>query len=79
MGRGKGFYDRFLIKLRPDCLTLGIGFNQQYLPLNVTLKTSINQSNLPVNDSYDIRLNDFVCENLIKTNKNANKNNNINN
>lgn len=66
MGRGKGYYDRFLKKLRPDCSTIGIGFNQQYLPFNRDLlKTSVDELHLPVNETYDVRLNKFLCENLI--------------
>ncbi len=77
LGRGKGYYDRFLRKLRPDCFTIGIGFNQQYLPLNNNLlkATSVDdepheqqqqqQQHLPVNEAYDFRINEFLCESLI--------------
>lgn len=75
MGRGKGYYDRFLAKLRPDCMTIGIGFNQQYLPFNTELMMKeyfTQHSRLPVNESYDVRLNHFICENLINSsNKNS--------
>ena len=29
LGRGKGFYDRFLAALRPDCFKCGIGLDFQ--------------------------------------------------
>lgn len=74
MGRGKGYYDRFLSRIRADCVTMGIGFNQQYLPMNVELKKSLSQPRLPVNESYDVRLNGFLCENLINTATNNNNN-----
>lgn len=68
MGRGKGFYDRFLAKVRPDCATIGIGFNQQFLPLNETLKNNDCDRRLPVNPAYDVGLNEFLCESLINNN-----------
>ena len=64
MGRGKGYYDRFLRKTRPDCVTIGIGFDQQYLPLNNLVKSS-PEEHLPVNEIYDVRLNEFLCESVI--------------
>ena len=60
MGRGKGYYDVFLAKI-PQCYTLAIGFNQQYLPLNESLKDQV----LPYDEARDKVLNDFVCEKLV--------------
>ena len=43
LGRGKGFYDRFLTTLRPDCFTCGLGHDLQLVedlptePHDVTL------------------------------------------
>lgn len=31
LGRGKGFYDRFLAQLRPDCFKCGVGYDFQLL------------------------------------------------
>lgn len=62
LGRGKGYYDRFLNKI-PNCHTIGIGFNQQFLPLNDALP-----HHLPVNDKQDVFLNEFLCEQLIVNN-----------
>jgi 5-formyltetrahydrofolate cyclo-ligase len=67
LGRGKGYYDKFLVKI-PSCYTIGVGFNQQYLPLlNQELKNDKKESFLRL--TYDkIRdkcLNEFICEKLI--------------
>jgi 5-formyltetrahydrofolate cyclo-ligase len=60
LGRGKGYFDIFLSKVRPDCYKLGIGFNQQYLTIN---KDLIDQNlHVPVNEGQDVCINDFVCE-----------------
>lgn len=55
MGRGKGYYDNFLKKI-PNCHTIAIGFNQQFLPLNQDIKME-----LPY-DEKDVKLNQFICE-----------------
>ncbi len=31
LGQGGGFYDRFLPRLRADCLTVGLGFREQII------------------------------------------------
>ncbi|CAF0997638.1 unnamed protein product [Brachionus calyciflorus] len=59
MGRGKGYYDRFLSKI-PNCYTLAIGFNEQYLPLN----PSINME-LPFDEDKDVKLNQFLYERIL--------------
>ena len=55
LGRGKGYYDNFLNKI-PNCHTIAVGFNEQFLPLN----KEINM-NLPYNEK-DIKLCQFICE-----------------
>jgi 5-formyltetrahydrofolate cyclo-ligase len=32
LGQGGGWYDRFLDRIRPDCVTVGVGFAAQLLP-----------------------------------------------
>lgn len=32
LGQGGGFYDRILPKLKPECLTLGVAFDEQIVP-----------------------------------------------
>lgn len=32
LGQGGGWYDRFLDRIRPDCVTIGVGFAAQLLP-----------------------------------------------
>jgi 5-formyltetrahydrofolate cyclo-ligase len=65
LGRGKGYYDVFLSKI-PDCYTIGIGFNEQFVPFN----SSLIEKNLkvPVDESKDVLLNQFSCELTIKKN-----------
>ena len=29
LGQGGGWYDRFLVRVRPDCVTIGVGFESQ--------------------------------------------------
>jgi 5-formyltetrahydrofolate cyclo-ligase len=70
LGRGKGYYDKFLRQI-PACHTIGIGFNQQYLPLNPHLK----QADIPVNEAYDVYLNEFLCESIINERSNNNNSN----
>jgi 5,10-methenyltetrahydrofolate synthetase len=60
LGRGKGYYDVFLSSM-PKCHTIGIGFNQQFLPLSENL----NSTKLPFDEARDVCLNEFVCEKLI--------------
>jgi 5-formyltetrahydrofolate cyclo-ligase len=31
LGQGGGWYDRFLARVRPECVTIGVGFQQQLL------------------------------------------------
>jgi len=31
LGRGGGFYDRFLLRIRPQCVTAGIAFDEQFV------------------------------------------------
>ncbi|RNA30479.1 5-formyltetrahydrofolate cyclo-ligase [Brachionus plicatilis] len=57
MGRGKGYYDNFLKKI-PNCHTIAVGFNQQFLPLNKNIEME-----LPYDDK-DIKINQFICENF---------------
>jgi len=65
LGRGKGYYDVFLSKI-PDCYTIGIGFNEQFVPFNPSL---IEQNlKVPVDESKDVLLNQFSCELTIKKN-----------
>lgn len=55
LGRGKGYYDNFLKKI-PNCFTIAVGFNEQFLPLNKDMDI-----NLPYNEK-DIKLCQFICE-----------------
>lgn len=32
LGQGGGWYDRFLSRIRPDCTTVGVGFDPQIVP-----------------------------------------------
>jgi 5-formyltetrahydrofolate cyclo-ligase len=49
LGQGGGWYDRFLARVRPDCVTIGVGFAPQLV------------SELPVED-HDIRLDLVVTD-----------------
>ncbi len=60
LGRGKGYYDAFLSQI-PQCPTIGVGFNQQFLPLN----ESLNSIRVPYDEVRDACLNEFVCEKLV--------------
>lgn len=64
LGRGKGYYDVFLKKIRTDCFTIGIGFNQQYLQFN----ENIWSYKFPFDKSQDVGLNQFLCEKIIEKN-----------
>lgn len=66
LGRGMGYYDIFLSKVRPDCYKLAIGFNQQYLTINKDL--SAQNLHVPINEEQDVCINDFVCEQTINKN-----------
>lgn len=58
LGRGKGYYDCFLSKI-PECYTLGIGFNEQFISFNENIQMS-----LPINESSDYLLDEFLCEKM---------------
>jgi 5-formyltetrahydrofolate cyclo-ligase len=62
LGRGKGFYDVFLRKI-PNCYTIGIGFNEQYIPFNETFLS--NKINVPIDIQRDVLLNEYLCEKSI--------------
>jgi 5-formyltetrahydrofolate cyclo-ligase len=62
LGRGKGYYDRYLSKI-PKCYTIGVGFNQQLVNINDELVK--NNFHVPISNT-DALLNEFVCEMLIK-------------
>ncbi len=49
LGQGGGWYDRFLAGVRPECRTIGVGFDEQIV------------DDLPVED-HDIRLDHVVTE-----------------
>jgi 5-formyltetrahydrofolate cyclo-ligase len=49
LGQGGGWYDRFLAGVRPDCVTIGVGFDAQLLDA------------LPV-EPHDVRLDLIVTE-----------------
>ena len=63
LGRGKGYYDVFLSKI-PDCYTMGIGFNEQFVSTNEEL-IGLNSNQVPVDESKDFKLNEFICEKII--------------
>lgn len=50
LGRGKGFYDRFLAAVRPDCRLIGLAFDEQIVD---TLPT----------EPHDRRMNGVITEN----------------
>ena len=52
LGRGKGFYDRFLRKLAPGCIKVGLAFESQKSP------------GLPV-EGHDVRLDMIVTEKCV--------------
>jgi len=49
LGQGGGWYDRFLQTVRPDCVTIGVGFSPQIL------------DELPV-EAHDVRLQHVVTD-----------------
>jgi 5-formyltetrahydrofolate cyclo-ligase len=61
LGRGKGYYDRFLAKI-PGCFTIGVGFTEQFLPLNNRISFK-----LPYDESRDVNLKEFVCDKLVSS------------
>lgn len=62
LGRGKGYYDVFLSKI-PSCYTIGVGFNEQFIPLN---EKFLNENlRVPIDINRDVLLNEFICENVI--------------
>ena len=64
LGRGKGYYDVFLSKI-PNCHTIGIGFNEQFVSSNEELVAGLNKNHVPVDESKDFKLNEFICERMI--------------
>ncbi len=52
LGQGGGWYDRFLLGIRVDCVTIGVGFEPQLVdelptePHDVTLKTVITDAGI---------------------------------
>ena len=63
LGRGKGYYDSFLSHISPQCYTLAVGFNEQMIACNEKLIS--DKISLPVIESKDVMLNEFLCEKLI--------------
>lgn len=61
LGRGKGYYDSFLSKI-PECYTIGIGFNEQFISFN----NEFNKYELPIT-SRDYLLDEFLCEKMISS------------
>ncbi len=49
LGQGGGWYDRFLLRVRPDCVTIGVGFEPQLV------------DRLPV-EPHDVRLDLVVTD-----------------
>ena len=49
LGQGGGWYDRFLAKVRPDCTSIGVGFDLQVVDV------------LPT-EPHDVRLDSIVTE-----------------
>ena len=49
LGQGGGWYDRFLTEVRPDCVTIGVGFEPQIV------------SALPT-ESHDVRIDRVVTD-----------------
>ena len=62
LGRGKGYYDTFLSKI-PNCYTLGIGFNEQFIPFNEELKRQ--ELSVPMDGSNDKQINEYLCEKMV--------------
>jgi len=61
IGRSKDYYNDLLGRL-DKCYTIGLGFNEQFFPFNGILKGL----QLPVNDTNEIFLDEFLCEKFIK-------------
>ncbi len=59
LGRGKGYYDRYLTMI-PDCHTIGLCFNEQFIPNDCTELT------VPFNVNQDFEIDELLCENLLK-------------
>lgn len=62
LGRGKGYYDVFLSKI-PDCYTLAMGFNEQFLSLNERMVQ--DNVSIPMTESQDVRIDEYLCERFI--------------
>ena len=62
LGRGKGYYDRFLSRI-PQCHTIAIGFNQQWMPFNTEITNTFKH--LPADSLLDAYLDEFVCERIV--------------
>lgn len=60
LGRGKGYYDNFLRQI-PNCHTIGLGYNEQYVPFNEMLYKMY----LPFDESVDVPLKEFLSEKMI--------------
>jgi 5-formyltetrahydrofolate cyclo-ligase len=59
LGRGKGYYDRYLSKI-PNCHSIGLAFNEQLIP-NEHVDCKV-----PFDKNIDQYLNEVVCEKLIR-------------
>jgi 5-formyltetrahydrofolate cyclo-ligase len=59
LGRGKGYYDRYLSAI-PSCHTIGLAFNEQLIP------NELIDSKTPFDENLDICLKEVLCEKLIK-------------
>ena len=44
LGRGKGYYDNLLARIRSDCLTVGVGFLEQYYDQEIPIESHEPQS-----------------------------------
>ena len=65
LGRGKGYYDVFLKKI-PNCYTMGIGFNEQFVPYNENILSK--KLSVPIDVQRDFLLNEYLCEKSICNN-----------
>ena len=65
LGRGKGYYDVFLKKI-PNCYTMGIGFNEQFIPFNENM--SSRKLRVPIDTQRDVLIDEYLCEKTICNN-----------
>ena len=49
LGQGGGHFDRFLLRLRPDCVTIGVGYAEQLV------------ADLPI-EAHDVRVHHVVTD-----------------